>query len=97
LRRDARAVLARHVPGYAAEYARRGWRMYERIDRVYDNARARAALGWEPRYDFAQAVQRLREDADPVSALARRVGIKGYHGAAYADGLYPVAGVPATR
>jgi UDP-glucose 4-epimerase len=97
LRRDARAVLARHVPGYAAEYARRGWRMYERIDRVYDNARARAALGWEPRYDFARAVQRLREDADPVSALARRIGIKGYHGAAYADGLYPVAGAPASR
>lgn len=97
LRHDASAIVARHVPEYVAEYARRGWRMYDRIDRVYDNSRARAALGWEPRFDFAQALRCLREDRDPCSALSRRIGIKGYHGAQYADGLYPVDRVPVSR
>ncbi|HKE48323.1 MAG TPA: NAD(P)-dependent oxidoreductase, partial [Rhodanobacteraceae bacterium] len=69
----------RHVPAYAAEYARRGWTMFEGIDRVYDNARARAELGWRPRHDFASAIARLRADGDPRSPLARAVGSKGYH------------------
>lgn len=90
LRRDAPAVLARRVPEYVDEYARRGWRMFPRIDRVYDNALAREALGWQPRHDFADALRRLRDDEDPRSALAREIGVKGYHGERWRDGLYPV-------
>ncbi len=45
---DAPAVVGRLFPEQEAEYARRGWRMFPRLDRVYDNARARAELGWEP-------------------------------------------------
>lgn len=92
LHRDAPAVLARRVPDYADAYARRGWRMFPRIGRVYDNALARQALDWHPRYDFAHVLQRLREDRDPRSALAREVGSKGYHGERWRDGLYPVEG-----
>ncbi len=90
LRHDAAAVLARCVPGYEAEYARRGWRMFPGIGRVYDNALARDALGWRPRHDFASLLANLREDADPRSTLAREVGVKGYHGEQWSDGLYPV-------
>jgi len=90
LRRDAAAVLARRVPAYEAEYARLGWRMFPGIGRVYDNALARDALGWRPRHDFASLLARLRDDADPRSALAREVGVKGYHGEHWRDGLYPV-------
>ena len=90
LRRDAAAVLARRVPGYEAEYARRGWRMFPGIGRVYDNALARDALGWRPRHDFAALLATLREGADPRSTLAREVGVKGYHGERWRDGLYPV-------
>jgi UDP-glucose 4-epimerase len=79
LRADAPAVVARRVPGYEAEYARRGWRMFPRVDRVYVNDRARSELGWRPKYDFAYVVDRLRSDEDPRSALARAVGSKGYH------------------
>ena len=43
----------RLFPDYAEVYERLGWRMFPRIDRVYVNARARAELGWSPRYDFA--------------------------------------------
>jgi nucleoside-diphosphate-sugar epimerase len=78
LRQDATAVVRRRVPGFEAEYARRGWKMVPRIDRVYVNAGAREALGWRPRHDFACLVDRLRSGADLGSALARLVGSKGY-------------------
>jgi UDP-glucose 4-epimerase len=79
LRADAPAVVRRHVPEYAAEYAGRGWTMFESIDRVYDNAKARAELGWRPKVDFARAIARLRETDDIRSPMAQTVGSKGYH------------------
>ena len=79
LRADAPAVVRRHVPDYAAEYARRGWTMFESIDRVYDNAKARAELGWRPKVDFATVIQRLRDTDDVRSPMAQVVGAKGYH------------------
>ncbi|WP_242111677.1 NAD-dependent epimerase/dehydratase family protein [Luteimonas aquatica] len=90
LREDAPAVLARRVPGYEIEYARRGWRMFPGIDRVYVNALARQALGWQPRYDFAYVLERLRAGEDPRSPLAQEIGSKGYHPDAFEDGIYPV-------
>ena len=45
-------VVKRRVPEYEAEYARRGWKMFPGIDRVYVNERARNDLGWQPQYDF---------------------------------------------
>jgi UDP-glucose 4-epimerase len=79
LRRDAPAVLTRVVPEHAEVYAARGWRMFPTIDRVYVNDRARAELGWEPRYDFRRALELLRQGKAPGSALAAVVGAKGYH------------------
>ncbi len=79
LRVNAPLVVDRRVPGYEAEYARRGWRMFPEIERVYVNERARKALGWQPRYDFRYVLERLQAGADPRSALARAVGSKGYH------------------
>lgn len=78
LRTDAPAVLRRRVPGYEAEYARRGWRMVPAIDRVYVNERARQRLGWRPRRDFAFLIGRLAAGDDLRSPLARLVGAKGY-------------------
>jgi UDP-glucose 4-epimerase len=79
LRRDAPRVVARRVPGWEAEYARRGWRMFESIDRVYVNDRARAELGWRPRWDFPRALALLQAGADYRSPLAQAIGSKGYH------------------
>lgn len=90
LREDAPAVVARHAPGYEAEYARRGWRMFPGIERVYVNERARTELGWRPRYDFAYALQRLRAGEDVRSDLARAIGRKGYHAETFSEGPYPV-------
>jgi len=79
LRADAPAVVRRLFPHYESVYAERDWRMFVSIERVYDNARARAELGWSPRYDFGHALERLRAGEDPRSDLALAVGAKGYH------------------
>jgi len=79
LRADAPAVVRRLFPDQEAEYARRGWRMFPRIDRVYVNERARADLGWAPAYDFRRVLDLLKAGEDARSPLARAVGAKGYH------------------
>jgi UDP-glucose 4-epimerase len=79
IRTDLPAVVRRLYPEYEALYARRGWRMFDAIDRVYVNDRARAELGFSPRYDFAAALAALGAGEDPRSPLARAVGAKGYH------------------
>jgi UDP-glucose 4-epimerase len=90
---DAPSVVRRLFPDQEVEYARRGWKMFPGIDRVYVNARARAELGWTPRYDFRHVLDRLEADEDPWSALARAVGAKGYH--AVSTGVYTVrCGLP---
>lgn len=75
LRIDARAVVSRLFPDQEEEYARRGWRMFPQIDRVYVNSRARADLGWTPRFDFRHVLDLLKADKDPRSPLARAIGL----------------------
>jgi UDP-glucose 4-epimerase len=60
--------------------------MLPSIERVYDNALARAELGWAPRHDFGHALDRLAAGEDPRSDLALAVGAKGYH--AVTTGVY---------
>jgi nucleoside-diphosphate-sugar epimerase len=79
LRADAPTVVRRLFPDQEAEYARRGWRMFGHIDRVYVNERARADLGWAPVYDFRYVLDLLKAGKDARSPLARAVGAKGYH------------------
>jgi nucleoside-diphosphate-sugar epimerase len=87
LRHAAPAVLARLFPDYEAEYARRSWVMFPRIDRVYVNSRARDELGWRPRHDYRQVLDQLKAGRDPRSELALAVGTKSYHGGP--DRRYP--------
>jgi nucleoside-diphosphate-sugar epimerase len=86
LRHDAPAVVRRRCPEYEAGYARRGWEMFPAIERVYVNERARAELGWHPRYDFAHALERLAADEEWRSPLALSIGAKGYH--EFSHGVY---------
>ena len=79
LARDVASVIDRRVPGWRAVYAARGWRMPATLDRVYDNSRARTALGWQPAHNFSSALQRLAAGDDLRSPLARTIGEKGYH------------------
>ena len=90
LRSDAKAVLKRRLPKYEVEYKRRGWKMFPRIDRVYVNKRARNELGWEPRHNFNNVLDRLKANNKLLSPLAYIIGSKGYHSTAFNDGHYPV-------
>jgi UDP-glucose 4-epimerase len=90
LRDHAPRVVEERVPGYQAEYERRGWKMLPGIDRVYVNERARSELSWRPQYDFRSILDRLRAGDDMRSPLARLVGSKGYHAQVFCDGPYPV-------
>jgi nucleoside-diphosphate-sugar epimerase len=85
---DAPSVVAELFPDQPALYADRGWRMFDEVDRVYVNDRARSVLGWQPRYDFAHVLAALRAGEDFRSPLAREVGVKGYHDAP--TGVYTV-------
>ncbi len=90
LRTNAPRVVRRLFPDYEDEYARRGWKMFPTIDRVYVNTKARDALGWRPRYDFRHVLDCLRRGEETRSHLSRLVGSKGYHAGRFAKGLYPV-------
>ncbi|WP_067824891.1 NAD-dependent epimerase/dehydratase family protein [Nocardia inohanensis] len=76
---DAPAVVARLFPDIAADYRKRGWRMFPALDRVYVNDRARRDLGWTPEYDFRSVVELVRAGRKPCSPLAATIGAKGYH------------------
>ena len=89
LRVDAPGVVRRRVPDYEEEYARRGWKMFPSIDRVYVNERARQDLGWVPRHDFHSVLESLQAGMDPRSDLARAIGSKGYHDDKFGRGSYP--------
>lgn len=91
LRADPSSIIAREFASFEEIYSRRGFRMFESIDRVYVNEKARRELGWQPTYDFACVLEQLASKAPIGSDLARLVGIKGYHEERFADGPYPVS------
>jgi UDP-glucose 4-epimerase len=79
LRAAAPAVVRRLFPDCEALYAAKRWKLFPSLDRVYVNDRARAALGWTPKYDFRHVLDCLARGEDFRSDLARAVGVKGYH------------------
>ncbi len=88
VRDDLPAVVSRLYPSYEEIYAGLGWKMFPSIDRIYVNERARRELGWEPRWGFGFALERLAAGDDPRSPLALEIGAKGYH--AESTGVYTV-------
>lgn len=90
LRDDTPAVLAKLVPEYVDIFKEKGWNMYATLDRVYDNTKAREILGWQPRYDFRYALERLAKGQAIFSDLAAQIGKKGYHAEAFEEGPFPV-------
>ena len=57
---DAPSVVARYFPDYHALYARRGWTMFDTIDRVYDAGKAARVLGFTCKTGFRQILETLR-------------------------------------
>ena len=56
----APAVVARYFPEYPALYARRGWTMFDSIDRVYSAAKLERRLGFRCRTGFEEILAGLR-------------------------------------
>lgn len=90
LAQDPSAVIAGYFPDFEEVYDALGWKMFPSIGRVYRNDRAKAQMPWQPVFGFAQALEALRSRQAVGSSLQREVGVKGYHGDRYRDGLYPV-------
>ncbi len=90
LRTNAPRVLRKRVPEYEQIYQRYGWKMFQGIDRVYINSKARKDLKWEPKYNFTHVLSHLRKGTDPRSPLARVIDSKGYHSVIFDEGPYPV-------
>lgn len=61
LKADAAAVITRVYPEAAALYAARGWRLPDRIGRIYDPSRAARQLGFRCQTDFAAILAALRQ------------------------------------
>lgn len=90
LRTNARQVVSKYFPDFQKVYEGQNWEMLAEIDRVYVNEKARAALGWEPKYDFSHLLELLKQGNDLQSPLAKLVGSKGYHAQSFSEGPYPV-------
>lgn len=58
---DAASVVQLHFPEAPRLYARAGWTLPERIDRVYDPAAAEARLGFRARTDFASILEAIAQ------------------------------------
>ncbi len=56
---DAPAVVARYFPDYRAKYEKRGWTMFDSIERVYDASRARRVLGFTCATGFRQVLDAM--------------------------------------
>jgi hypothetical protein len=83
---DTPQVVKLRVPEYMEEYARRGWKMFPSIERVYVKECARRELGWQPQYDFRRIIDCLKVRDSLWSPLARVVGSNGYHDREFTDG-----------
>ena len=59
---DAPSAVARYFPRYRELYARRGWTMFDSIDRVYDPSRAAARLGFVCETTFAEVLAGLERE-----------------------------------
>lgn len=55
---DAPAVVASYFPDYPALYAKRGWTMFDSIDRVYDAGKAARVLGFTCKTGFREVLDR---------------------------------------
>ena len=60
---DAPSVVERYFPEYGLKYRKRGWTMFQSIDRVYDASKAKRVLGFICRTGFREALGAL-DDTD---------------------------------
>lgn len=62
---DARAVVLRYFPDAEELFSRAGWKLPDRLDRVYDAGKAQRLMGFRCRTDFAAILAALRRGESP--------------------------------
>lgn len=73
---DAASIISQKCPQLAATFDKRGWKLPERLDRVYDSSSAQNRLGWLPIHGFESVLEMLdAETAEvlPVSCAANKL------------------------
>jgi UDP-glucose 4-epimerase len=65
---QAPAVVAHYFPRYREIYARRGWTMFDVIDRVYDARKAMRRLGFVCRTGFGEILDQLERSEEGMPA-----------------------------
>ncbi|MBR0552147.1 NAD-dependent epimerase/dehydratase family protein [Stakelama marina] len=68
LKRDARAVIARHFPHAEALYAARGWVLPDTLGRVYDASRIERDMGFRCKTDFAAILDAMQRGGELQAA-----------------------------
>lgn len=73
---DAAQVIKQRAPALAEAFGRRGWRLPQTIDRVYQSSLATRQLGWRPKFGFkevlAQLDRRSLEVLPPCAPVSRK-------------------------
>lgn len=88
LDQQAPKAIQNTLPEHCKILQEHGWKLPERLDRVYDSSRAVTALDWRPKYTFQHALELIRDGKDYRSDLTHKVGKRGYH--ATPTGVYTV-------
>lgn len=86
LNTHATDVIERVRPQQCKALLKHGWRLPDRLDRVYDSSKAVKDLEWSPTYTFDRAVDHVAQGKEWRSALSIQVGKRGYH--AVPTGIY---------
>lgn len=77
--KNAPDVLRNYFPHFQQIFSDRGWKMFPTLGRIYVNQRAVNRLGWRPKHNFGQVLERLQANGTVLSSLAHTIGAKGYH------------------
>jgi UDP-glucose 4-epimerase len=67
---DAPAIVACYFPRYRDLYVRRGWTMFDSIDRVYDSSKVAQKLGFACKTGFREVLDRLAHEPINLSSRA---------------------------
>ncbi|CAG22937.1 hypothetical oxidoreductase protein [Photobacterium profundum SS9] len=64
-------AIREYAPSLASDFANRGWRLPQTLDRVYDSTLAQQELGWLPKYDYESVLSMLDNEIAEVLPATR--------------------------
>lgn len=71
LYQSADDAIREYAPCLASDFANRGWRLPQTLDRVYDSTLAQQELGWLPKYGYESVLSMLDNEIAEVLPATR--------------------------